>query len=115
MTTLAARPNPNHPVSHEPDAVPQRRATRGKLMGSTALPSNAEAARASVGTGEPTFDPVLLPAEETFTTLGIGRTKGFELIRKGDLIARKIGSRTLVEVESIRRFVAGLPRAGEVG
>jgi hypothetical protein len=105
---------PNFPAFHGTDAALKRRANRRSLLSSIALPSNADAARASDGTSGSAFHPVLLPAEETFTALGIGRTKGFELIRKGDLIARKIGSRTLVEVESIRCFVAGLPRAGEV-
>ena len=60
----------------------------------------------------PAFAPVLVPAEAAFAALGIGRTKGFELIKKGELIARKLGARTVVEAESIRRFAAGLPRAG---
>ncbi len=60
----------------------------------------------------PAFAPVLVPAEAAFAALGIGRTKGFELIKGGELIARKLGARTVVEAESIRRFAAGLPRAG---
>ena len=59
------------------------------------------------------FGPLLVPAGDAFRALGIGRTKGFELIRDGHLIARKIGSRTGVEAESIRSFVAALPRAGQ--
>ncbi len=47
-----------------------------------------------------------------FAALGIGRTKGYQLIKNGELIARKLGTRTVVEAESIRRFAAGLPRAG---
>jgi hypothetical protein len=53
-----------------------------------------------------------VPVNDAFRALGVGRTKGFELIRDGHLIARKIGSRTVVEAESIRRFAAALPRAG---
>ena len=41
------------------------------------------------------FGPLLVPAEDAFRALGIGRTKGFELIRDGHLIARKLGSKTL--------------------
>jgi hypothetical protein len=62
--------------------------------------------------GRPTDLPLLVPAEQAFAAIGIGRTKGFELIRNGHLIARKLGSRTLVETESLRTFVATLPRAG---
>jgi len=35
----------------------------------------------------------------------------FELLRRGEIEARKLGSRTLVTVESVERFVAALPRA----
>ena len=55
---------------------------------------------------------LLVPVEDAGGMLGIGRTKTFELIRAGHLIARKIGSRTVVEAESIRSFAASLPRAG---
>jgi hypothetical protein len=64
---------------------------------------------ASTGPGS---EPVLVGVGRTCDMLGIGRTKAFELIRDGLLIARKIGSRTLVETESIRRFAASLPRVG---
>jgi hypothetical protein len=57
--------------------------------------------------------PILVSAEDAFTALGIGRTKGFELIRNGRLAARKLGSRTLVEFASLRALVQSLPRAGE--
>jgi hypothetical protein len=55
---------------------------------------------------------LLVPAERAFAAIGVGRTKGYELIRNGHLVARKIGAKTLVEVESMRRFAASLPRAG---
>jgi hypothetical protein len=58
-------------------------------------------------------EPVLLPAEDAFAVIGVGRTKGFELIREGRLPARKLGSRTLVEAEGLRAFALSLPRAGE--
>ncbi len=63
--------------------------------------------------GGTAISPVLVPTDDAFRALGIGRTKGFELIRHGHLVARKIGSRTVIEAESIRRFAATLPRAGE--
>lgn len=64
------------------------------------------------GGGGENFPRLLIPCRAAFRALGIGDTKGFELIRDGYLVARKIGSRTLVEAESVRRFAAGLPRAG---
>ncbi len=57
------------------------------------------------------FAPLLVPVEDAFRALGIGRTTGYGLIRDGHLIARKIGSRTVVEAASIRHFAASLPRA----
>ncbi len=60
------------------------------------------------------FSPLLLSPDTAFRALGIGRTKGWELIRDGHLVARKIGARTLVEAESVRRFATALPRAGRI-
>lgn len=44
----------------------------------------------------------------------IGRTKLFELIRKGDIEAFKLGRRTLVRTESVRAFIDRLPRVNGV-
>ena len=45
-------------------------------------------------------------------THGLNRGKVYELLRDGRLTGRKFGRRTLIEMESVRRFVAGLPRVG---
>jgi len=58
------------------------------------------------------LEPLLISPEQAGRALGIKRTKTFQLIREGHLIARKIGTRTGVETASIRRFAAKLPRAG---
>ena len=42
---------------------------------------------------------------------GLGNTKLYELIGQGVLDARKAGSRTLITGESLRAYVAGLPKA----
>ena len=66
------------------------------------------------GSGDPqAFDPILLSITDTCRVLGIGRTFTYRLIGEGKLVARKIGGRTAVEMESIRSFAAGLPRIGE--
>lgn len=44
--------------------------------------------------------------------IGIGRTKLYDLINAGEIDAFKIGRRTLVEPESVRRFVDRLLSAG---
>ncbi len=41
----------------------------------------------------------------------MGHTKLYELLAKGDLTAKKIGRRTLVEVASIESFLERLPSA----
>ena len=42
---------------------------------------------------------------DTARSLGLGRTKIYELIKSGELAAIKVGRRTLVKVDSVRAFV----------
>ena len=56
--------------------------------------------------------PLLVPFSEACRALGIGRTKAYELVGDGRLIARKLGARTLIEAASIRALAASLPRVG---
>jgi len=44
---------------------------------------------------------------ETARTLSLGRTSIYAMIADGRLKAFKLGSRTLIKAESIRRLVAG--------
>jgi hypothetical protein len=68
-------------------------------------------AKPASATDQPSaFGPVFVAPDEAFRSLAIGRTKGWELIRDGHLVARKIGARTVVDAESIRRYAASLPR-----
>ncbi|HWX46893.1 MAG TPA: hypothetical protein VNZ61_02405 [Roseomonas sp.] len=53
---------------------------------------------------------ILIPKQEAFAAIGVGVTKGHALINQGHLVARKMGSRTMIEAESLRRFVASLPQ-----
>lgn len=53
---------------------------------------------------------ITLTTAEAARALGIGKTKLFELIAKGDLPALRLGGRTLVRREDIEAFVAQLPR-----
>lgn len=43
---------------------------------------------------------------------GCGKTKLYELIGTGEIEAVKLGSRTLIDVQSGDQFFASLPRAG---
>jgi len=57
------------------------------------------------------MQPYLLPINEAAKTLGIGRTKLYELISAGEVDLLKIGSKSLVTTASIQALVA---RLGEV-
>lgn len=56
------------------------------------------------------FKPLAIPAAEAFRAIGIGSSKGWQLIALGELDARKIGRRTVVTTESLDRFMDRLPR-----
>jgi hypothetical protein len=57
-------------------------------------------------------EPVLIQRLEAFRLIGVGTTKGQELINAGLLDARKLGTKTLVTTASIRAFVEALPPCG---
>lgn len=58
-----------------------------------------------------TFEPLALRIPEAGRAIGLGHSKLFELIASGDLDARKIGSRTVITMESIRAFLESRPKA----
>lgn len=49
--------------------------------------------------------PLLQSIRDTSEDLGIGRTKTYELINGGELVAVQIGSRRLVTVASVDAFI----------
>jgi hypothetical protein len=50
------------------------------------------------------------PAELAHSA-GVGRTRVFEAIRDGELVARKAGTRTtLIEVEAAQNWIRSLPK-----
>jgi excisionase family DNA binding protein len=51
------------------------------------------------------MQPVSYSIKEAARSIGIGRTKLYELIHKGELVAIKIGRRTLVTTASIEALV----------
>jgi excisionase family DNA binding protein len=53
-----------------------------------------------------------LSVGEAVRMFGIGRTKLYELIRRGDIEAVKLGRRTLIRAASARAFIDNLPRLG---
>ena len=56
------------------------------------------------------FDTLLTPKKRAFNVIGVGNTKGHELIAEGKLVARELGARTMIETQSLRAYVASLPR-----
>lgn len=53
------------------------------------------------------MDPIALSINEAARTLSLGRTSIYALIREGRLEAVKLGRRTLVKMDSIRRLLDG--------
>ena len=51
------------------------------------------------------MEPLAVSINDAVKMLGLGRTSVYELIKDGRLDAFKLGRRTLVRVESIRRLV----------
>jgi excisionase family DNA binding protein len=52
------------------------------------------------------MQPITTTINDTAKALGLGRTSIYALIRERRLEAVKIGRRTLVKVDSIRRLIA---------
>ncbi len=61
------------------------------------------------GQGSTSSIPILVPIKEAARLLGIGKTRTYELANAGALEARKLGNLTMITMDSIRRFVDGLP------
>jgi excisionase family DNA binding protein len=60
-----------------------------------------------------TMEALLLPIPDACRTLGIGRSKLYELISAGEIGVRKIGRRTLVPCADITAFVARLSQVSD--
>jgi excisionase family DNA binding protein len=56
---------------------------------------------------------LLIPTKEAWQSLGIGRTRFFEILSEGHIQAVRLGRRTLVPVAELERFVAALPQRNE--
>ena len=60
-------------------------------------------------------EPLLLTLEEASQRLGgLSRTKLFELMREGQLKPVKIGRRTFLTLDVLRRFVSDQAQASEL-
>ncbi len=56
-------------------------------------------------------EPLAYRIDDAKRRIGVGTTRLYELIGAGHLDARKAGNRTLITAESLRQYVASLPKA----
>lgn len=52
------------------------------------------------------MDTIAIPPKSAFAAIGVGVTKGYELINAGELETFKIGRATRVTTESVKAYVA---------
>ena len=57
------------------------------------------------------FGPRLYSIAEVKDRLGIGNTSVYQEISAGRLVALKLGARTLITAESLKRYIESLPFA----
>lgn len=53
---------------------------------------------------------LLVTTKEAWQSLGIGRTRFFEILSEGHIQAVRLGKRTLIPVAELERFAAALPQ-----
>jgi hypothetical protein len=59
-----------------------------------------------------TANPIAYAIEDVPSATGLTRTRIFQAIREGQLTARKLGRRTIIEATELHRFIATLPTRG---
>ena len=63
----------------------------------------------ATGTTEASVPRIALAPDEAAVAAGVSRTRIFEAIRNGQLLARGAGKATLIEVGELRQWVSSLP------
>jgi len=61
------------------------------------------------------LEPFAVSAAEAARLLGVSRPKVYELLNRDDFPAFKLGSRTLISVDGLRRWVTKQAGGGESG
>lgn len=64
---------------------------------------------------EPILEPMAVSAAEAARLLGVSRPKVYELLNREDFPAFKLGGRTLISVDGLRRWVERQAGGGENG
>lgn len=57
------------------------------------------------------MQPLALTIEDAVKVSGLARSRIYELMGKGELVARKAGRRTLIMGDSLRAYLENLPCA----
>jgi excisionase family DNA binding protein len=57
----------------------------------------------------------LAPVNQALTYIGCGRTLAYKLIGDGEIVAVKMGSRTMIDLDSVDAYHAALPRVTSKG
>lgn len=52
------------------------------------------------------MEPLLIPINQGFAALGVGRSKGYEIVKQGKLTVIKIGAKSLLDVRQIKALAA---------
>lgn len=52
------------------------------------------------------IEPIAIPPKDAFAAIGVGITKGYELINAGELTAFKVGRATRITTASLKDYVA---------
>jgi hypothetical protein len=60
----------------------------------------------------PTKYPIACPVGDAPAIAGVSRTRIFAAIRDGELVARKAGRRTIIEMSELQRWIRSLPMRG---
>lgn len=59
-------------------------------------------------------EPLAVSPKTAFAAIGVGNTRGYELINEGSLEAFKIGRSTRVTWSSVKQLVHEAPRVGRL-
>jgi hypothetical protein len=57
------------------------------------------------------LEPLVVSVQEAERITGHGKTRLYEELAKGNIIAKKSGTRTLIIFDSLRKYIAALPNA----
>jgi excisionase family DNA binding protein len=56
------------------------------------------------------MEPIAVTPKVAFAAIGVGNTKGYELINSGELEAVKLGRSTRITWESVKQLIQNAPR-----